>query len=84
MPQAPTHFLVIPKKLIPMLEKAEDADEQVNLVFVHCGSCADDGKRLFKQIFDISLRPSASASCWVINAYYSTLYSSRDYYPELC
>jgi len=30
MPQAPTHFLVIPKKLIPMLEKAEDADEQVN------------------------------------------------------
>lgn len=28
-PQAPTHFLVIPKKLITMLEKAEDEDEQV-------------------------------------------------------
>jgi diadenosine tetraphosphate (Ap4A) HIT family hydrolase len=31
-PQAPTHFLVIPKKLITMLEKAEDADEQVGRI----------------------------------------------------
>jgi histidine triad (HIT) family protein len=29
-PQAPTHFLVIPKKLITMLEKVEDHDEPVN------------------------------------------------------
>ena len=28
-PQAPVHFLVIPKKPITMIEKAEDADEQV-------------------------------------------------------
>jgi diadenosine tetraphosphate (Ap4A) HIT family hydrolase len=31
-PQAPTHFLVVPKKLITMLEKAEDADEQVRRI----------------------------------------------------
>ncbi|XP_066991433.1 adenosine 5'-monophosphoramidase HINT1 isoform X3 [Anabrus simplex] len=28
-PQAPTHFLVIPKKNIPMLDKAEDSDEEL-------------------------------------------------------
>ena len=28
-PQAPTHFLVVPKKLITMLEVAEEGDEQV-------------------------------------------------------
>ena len=28
-PQAPIHFLVIPKKPITMIEKAEDSDEQV-------------------------------------------------------
>ena len=28
-PQAPVHFLVIPKKPITMIEKAEDSDEQV-------------------------------------------------------
>ncbi len=28
-PQAPTHFLVIPKKTISMLEKAEDEDDKV-------------------------------------------------------
>ncbi len=28
-PQAPTHFLVIPRKPIPMLEKAEDGDAKV-------------------------------------------------------
>ena len=27
-PQAPTHFLVVPKKLITMLEVAEEGDEQ--------------------------------------------------------
>ncbi len=31
-PEAPTHFLVIPKKVIPMLEQAEDSDEQVGTV----------------------------------------------------
>lgn len=30
-PQAPVHFLVIPTKPIPMLEKAEDEDELVKL-----------------------------------------------------
>ena len=29
-PQAPTHFLVIPKKPIPMIEKAEDSDQMVD------------------------------------------------------
>ncbi len=28
-PQAPTHFLVIPRKPIDMLENAEDSDEKV-------------------------------------------------------
>ena len=28
-PQAPIHFLVIPKKPITMIEKAEDCDQQV-------------------------------------------------------
>ncbi|XP_060599194.1 adenosine 5'-monophosphoramidase HINT1-like [Ruditapes philippinarum] len=28
-PQAPTHFLVIPRKPIQMLEKADDAEEQL-------------------------------------------------------
>lgn len=28
-PQAPTHFLVIPRKPIPSLSASEDADEQV-------------------------------------------------------
>lgn len=28
-PQAPTHFLVIPKRRIPMLEVAEESDEQI-------------------------------------------------------
>ena len=28
-PQAPVHFLVIPKKPITMIEKAEDADEEL-------------------------------------------------------
>jgi diadenosine tetraphosphate (Ap4A) HIT family hydrolase len=31
-PQAPIHYLVIPKKPITMLEKAEDEDEQVGQV----------------------------------------------------
>ena len=30
-PQAPVHFLVIPKKPITMIEKAEDSDQQVSL-----------------------------------------------------
>lgn len=29
-PQAPVHFLVIPKKRIPMLDKCEDEDESVS------------------------------------------------------
>ena len=29
-PQAPVHFLVIPKKPISMIEKAEDCDGEVN------------------------------------------------------
>ena len=33
-PQAPIHFLVIPKKPIYMIEKAEDSDEGVNIIFV--------------------------------------------------
>jgi histidine triad (HIT) family protein len=28
-PQAPTHFLVIPKKIIPGISYAEDCDEQL-------------------------------------------------------
>ena len=28
-PQAPTHFLVIPRTPIPQLSRSEDADEQV-------------------------------------------------------
>jgi histidine triad (HIT) family protein len=31
-PQAPTHFLVIPRKPIPQLSKSEDADEQVSTI----------------------------------------------------
>ncbi len=31
-PQAPTHFLVIPRKPITMIEKAEEGDEQVGRV----------------------------------------------------
>ena len=31
-PQAPTHFLVIPKKKISMLSKAEDTDAQVSVI----------------------------------------------------
>jgi histidine triad (HIT) family protein len=30
-PQAPVHFLVIPKKPIAQLSKSEDSDEQVSL-----------------------------------------------------
>ena len=33
-PKAPTHFLVIPKKLITMLEVVEEEDEQVGLVVI--------------------------------------------------
>lgn len=33
-PTAPVHFLVIPRKAIPQLSKAEDGDEQVSLL--HC------------------------------------------------
>ena len=33
-PQAPIHFLVIPKKPIDMIENAEDSDEGVNIIFV--------------------------------------------------
>ncbi len=34
-PQAPTHFLVIPRKPIPQLSKAEDSDTEVPIgVFV--------------------------------------------------
>ena len=29
-PQAPVHFLVIPKKPITMIEKAEDSDQEVS------------------------------------------------------
>lgn len=32
-PQAPKHFLVIPKKPIQQLSSADDSDEQVNLIF---------------------------------------------------
>lgn len=31
-PQAPVHFLVIPKKRIPMLDKCNDEDESVSCV----------------------------------------------------
>ncbi|XP_076325250.1 histidine triad nucleotide binding protein 1 [Tachypleus tridentatus] len=35
-PQAPVHFLVVPKKPIPQLSKAEDSDEEVlgHLLFI--------------------------------------------------
>ena len=33
-PQAPTHFLVVPKKLITMLEVAEEGDEQVCQIII--------------------------------------------------
>lgn len=33
-PQAPIHFLVIPKKPIDMIENAEDSDEGVNIIFI--------------------------------------------------
>ena len=30
-PKAPVHFLIIPKKLIPRLQDADDGDEQVKI-----------------------------------------------------
>lgn len=33
-PQAPTHFLVIPKKRIPMLDKCEESDQDVSYVLM--------------------------------------------------
>lgn len=36
-PQAPTHFLVIPKRRISMLEKAEEGDAQVRLAEIADG-----------------------------------------------
>ena len=36
-PQAPIHFLVIPKKPITMIEKAEDCDQQV--IYSYRKSC---------------------------------------------
>lgn len=35
-PQAPTHFLVIPKKPITQLSLAEDSDEQVHSISLLC------------------------------------------------
>uniref|UniRef100_A0A8B9BAN6 Histidine triad nucleotide binding protein 1 n=1 Tax=Anser brachyrhynchus TaxID=132585 RepID=A0A8B9BAN6_9AVES len=35
-PQAPTHFLVIPKKPIVRLSEAEDSDESVSTVEAFC------------------------------------------------
>ena len=32
-PQAPTHFLVIPKKIIPMISQADDSDEAVCYIY---------------------------------------------------
>jgi diadenosine tetraphosphate (Ap4A) HIT family hydrolase len=31
-PQAPTHFLVIPRKPIPQLSRSEDSDEKVRVI----------------------------------------------------
>merc|ERR1712154_465269 len=42
-PQAPVHFLVIPKKPITMIEKAEDCDEQV------LGHCILVAKKVAKE-----------------------------------
>jgi len=42
-PQAPVHFLVIPKKPITMIEKAEDCDEQV------LGHCLLVAKKVAKE-----------------------------------
>lgn len=33
-PQAPVHFLVIPKKRIPMLDKCEDKDQDVSSSYI--------------------------------------------------
>ncbi len=35
-PQAPSHFLVIPRKPIPQLSKAEDSDAEVALLVCSC------------------------------------------------
>ena len=34
-PQAPVHFLVIPKKVIPKLSDADDSDEKVSFRYFH-------------------------------------------------
>ena len=40
-PQAPVHFLVIPKKPITMMEHVDDSDEQVNIVWqIQKSTCA--------------------------------------------
>ena len=43
-PQAPVHFLVIPRKEISMLEKAEDADEKVGGGSIVCINCEDEAE----------------------------------------
>merc|ERR1719215_1251070 len=43
-PQAPVHFLVIPKKAIPMIEKAEECDESV------LGHCLLVAKKWLKSV----------------------------------
>ena len=41
-PQAPVHFLVIPKKPISMIEKAEDCDGEVNnIIFLKLNGLID-------------------------------------------
>lgn len=35
-PQAPTHFLVIPKRRIPLLDEAKESDKDVNRFRINC------------------------------------------------
>ena len=59
-PQAPVHFLVIPRKPLPSLSASEDTDEQVNCyimyIHVHVYMCVSSYGSLVEQ-------SSASTTC---------------------
>jgi len=59
-PQAPTHFLVIPKKPIPRLSAAEDIDEQLlgHLLLVARKVAAQEGLEDFR----LNINDGAGAS----------------------
>ncbi len=63
-PQAPVHFLVIPRKPIPQLSKAEDSDGEVSVKNICYIVCVVD-------MFFVNISTCENILLYIYSSYYS-------------